>query len=395
MNKVMFELKDQHAPVRSSIRLIYYCTDGKLLYYTGESIPPSFWPDKFSKGTSAVLRRIESHIVELEDSFKIRNESLTKAKLKASLDKLLRKVVSQESGKIFDLMTRVIDQMQQGKILTPQEKKYSPGSIKTFRFTVEFLKRFRPTMSASSVTIDTYNDFKVWCQDQDYSTNYIGTQIKNWKRLGQLATDNPVFAQRTFKKIQEDAVDIYLSEEEIKAIFDQPYKDGKRAWSRDWFVLACYVGLRVSDLRLLQNRNYSKGFITIANEKTDVKVVIPANSIVKKIMARYKGFPPYVHESEINEHIKMIARAAGIDDQVLHIITKGGKRKDSYLKKWEMVSLHTARRTLITNLQKNSVHDSIVMKLTGIKSAATLKRYNKLTADEAGKIAAELDFFKK
>jgi len=40
------------------------------------------------------------------------------------------------------------------------------------------------------------------------------------------------------------------------------------------------------------------------------------------------------------------------------------------------------------------VPDTIIMKLTGIRSSATLKRYDKLSADEAAKIAAGLAFFK-
>jgi hypothetical protein len=34
------------------------------------------------------------------------------------------------------------------------------------------------------------------------------------------------------------------------------------------------------------------------------------------------------------------------------------------------------------------------MKLAGIKSPATHPKYDKLSADEAGRIAAELEFFK-
>jgi integrase len=394
MNKVVFELKYPSAKERSAIRLVYFCADGKFPYSTGESVHPSSWPNSIPKGTSAVLRRIETHIEELADSLKIRNERLTKAVLRASLDKLLHKDPAGDGTNLFDAMTGVIDRMENGKILTPKTKKrYSKGSIKTFRFTVEFLRKFNPAMTLNGITIDTYNRFIKYCHDLDYSTNYIGSQIKNWKTLGKAVGGNPVFSNPEFVKIQELTDDIYLDEKELGSMYRLKLA-GIRELIRDWYIIASYTGLRVSDITLLDKRNYSKGFITIANEKTDFKVVIPVHSCVKAILDKYKGFPPAVRSDQINEQIKPIARQAGINDKVLFTITKGGKRVDQYLEKWEMVSCHTARRCFITNLREAGVPDAVVMKLTGIKSAQTLQRYTKLTPEKAGKIAAGLKFFK-
>lgn len=394
MNKVFFELKDPKAPVRSSLRLLYYCADGKLIYYIGESVHPSHWPGKIAAGTKAILRRIETHITEEEDSYKIRNERLTKAKLKASLDKLLKRDTAGNKIDFFDAMTRVVDRMESGKLLTPKTKKrYSAGSIKTFRFTVNFLKKFDPAMTLNSISVDMYNRFIKFCHDLKYSTNYIGSQIKNWKTLGKAVGGNPVFNSPEFVKIQELTEDIYLDEKELKSIYGLKLA-GIRDLVRDWYIIASYTGLRISDIVLLDKRNYSKGFITIANEKTDFKVVIPVHPYVRAILEKYKGFPPAVRSDQINEIIKPIARQAGIDDKILFSITKGGKRVDHYYEKWEMVSCHTGRRTLITNLREAGVPDAVVMKLTGIKSAQTLQRYTKLTPEKAGKIAAGLKFFK-
>lgn len=248
-------------------------------------------------------------------------------------------------------------------------------------------------MLIGSITIDTYKKFITWCQAKDYSINYIGSQIKNWKTLGKAVGGNPIFDDEAFKKIQEETFDVYLDEKELTSINKLDLRS-REDLARDWFILDCYTGLRVSDLVLLNKKNYSNGYITIANEKTDEKVVIPAHPAVKKILAKYKGFPPAITDVEINRTIKKVAKKAGITAKVLFTITKGGRRKDEYMEKWQMVSNHTARRSFITNLRKNGVADSIVMKLTGIRSAATLQRYDKLSADEAAKIAAKLKFFK-
>lgn len=393
MPKTVFILKNRITSKGNPIILFYTCHDGRLNYYTGERAFKSDWPANVNKGTKAQLNRITARAEELTVDYKIKGEPLTKAILKASLDQMLNKKQREGAGNYFAAMTAVIDQMQSGELLTPHKKRYSPGSIKTFRFTASFLKSFDPNLSASNVSMNTYHRFIRFMQKKNYSLNYIGSQIKNWKTLGKAIGGSNIYDDPAFKKIQEDSFDIYLDEKELSGIFRLKLSS-RQDLARDWFILDCYTGLRVSDLVLLTKKNYSKGFITIANKKTDEKVIIPVHPFVRKILDKHKGFPPTITDVEINREIKKVAAAANIDSEVLHTITKGGRRVDSYLKKWQMVSNHTARRSFITNLLKNGVPDTIVMKLTGIKSAETLKRYNKLGVDEAAKIAARHKFFK-
>lgn len=390
MNKISFTLKDPAAE-STAIILLYTCYDGRLKYYTGEKAYKNKWPE-VDTGTDAQLDRIKKTIREMVVDYKIKGEPVTKAMLAAELNAMLHKK-KQTASNLFASMRLVVEKMRVGEILTPEKKIYSKGSIKTFNFTVDFLERFQPDMTMRSISMDTYKKFITWCQSKDYSINYIGSQIKNWKTLGKAVGGNGIFDEEGFKKIQEETFDVYLDEKELATI-GKLKLNAREGLSRDWFILDCYTGLRVSDLVLLNKNNYSNGYITIANEKTDEKVVIPTHPAVKKILAKYKGFPPAITDVEINRTIKKVAEKAGIKDKVLHTITKGGKRQDTYMHKWEMVSNHTARRSFITNLRKNGVADSIVMKLTGIRSAATLQRYDKLSADEAAKIASKLKFFK-
>lgn len=390
MNKITFVLKDPKAE-STAVILLYSCFDGRLKYYTGERAATNKWPD-VDTGTSSQLDRIKQMIRVMTVDYKIKGEPLTKALLAASLDSILHKKKPAASN-LFATMRSVVEKMKVGEILTPDKKIYAKGTLKTFNYTIDTLEKFQPDMTIRSITMETYQKFISWCQAQDYSINYIGAQIKNWKTLGKQVGGNPIFDSGSFKKIQEETFDVYLSEKELLAMYKLKLNN-REAVCRDWFILDCYTGLRVSDLVMLTKKNYSNGFITIANKKTDEKVVIPSHLFVKKILSKYKGFPPAVTDVEINRTIKKVAEKAGIKEEVLFTITKGGKRKDSYMQKWEMVSNHTARRSFITNLRKNGVADSIVMKLTGIRSAATLQRYDKLSADEAAKIAAKLKFFK-
>lgn len=392
MGKVYFSLKDSSAE-DTSIILFYNCIDGRLKYYTGETINPKKWPEGINRGMQAQINRMRQTVEELISDFKVKNQQLTKQIVKENLDSIYKTKNLQQSN-FFDDMLFVIAKMEAGKILTPRTKKrYSKGTLKGIRHTVRILQSFDKNITQAGVNPETYKRFIHYCHEKNFSTNYIGGQIKNWKTLGKAIGGNPVYDSEDFKILSEDTFDIYLDESELKKIYALPLT-GRKERARDWFILDCYTGLRVSDLTLLTKKNYSKGMITIANEKTDEQVTIPVHPYVKAIYSKYKGFPPRVSDQELNRVIKGVAKEAGIKGTVLFTITKGGKREDHYLKKWQMVSNHTSRRSFITNLLKRGVSETLVMKLTGIKAHATLKRYNRMTTGEAAKIMSQHPFFK-
>lgn len=373
MRKITTEQKGQ------TIILHYLCSDGKLKFYTGER-PGSVKVDMMRKTIAKAALDHEAAGLDL-----------TRENLRSTLHRIYRP--SNAKHGFYEAALQVLEKMRAGEILTSGLKPYSRGTIRSIKNAVTHLHTFNPLLIQQEVTIQTYLSFIKWCQAQDYSTNYIGTLINRWKTVGKCIGGNAVYDDKEFKKVSELTPDIYLSEKEIDDMIDLSLPKEQEI-VRDWFVIGCYTGLRVSDLLQLKPHNYSNGFISIANEKTGEKVKIPLHSSVKEILKKYKGFPPKVFDQEINEVIKTVARKAGITDKFLFVITKGGKRKDEYVEKWEMVSTHTCRRSFITNLNTSGLPNKIVMKLTGIRSLATLARYNKLGTEEAATIASKHKFFK-
>lgn len=391
MNKISFELKNPHSKT-SAILLRLSCTDGRLKYYTGESVEVSKWHTKAhttdDRGIRARLDRMRAAVEGLNLDLKLKDHSLTMAAVREVLDSVTRQ---KRQNNLFDKMDELINQMRAGKLLTPGKKKYSKGTIKTLDFTVNLLRRFKPNMNI--VTIGTYHEFIAFCHGKKFSTNYIAGQIKNWKRLGFEATGNPIYRDKQFRQVYEEVYDIYLNEDELKKMYDKELTD-REDLTRDWFIIDCYTGLRISDLKLLDARNLSNGYITIANEKTDEKVVLPVHPYVAKIIQKHGGFPRTITDQEINRTIKKVAEKAGITQDVLFTITKGGVRKDCYLKKFQMVSNHTSRRSFITNLLKRGVSETLVMKMAGMKSHLTLRKYNKMSSEEAAEVMKDHPFFK-
>ena len=67
--------------------------------------------------------------------------------------------------------------------------------------------------------------------------------------------------------------------------------------------------------------------------------------------------------------------------------TRGGKKIWEYFKKYQMIVIHTARRTLATLLVDAGLPYHQVMKITGHKKLTTLQKYIKSEADVDGMLA--------
>jgi hypothetical protein len=120
---------------------------------------------------------------------------------------------------------------------------------------------------------------------------------------------------------------------------------------------------------------------------------LPVHPIVEEIIKKYGGeLPKQYHENVVNREIKKIAEAAKLNDPVHFTKTIGGIKQSFVKEKWEMITCHTCRRSLTTNLLKHaSVID--VMPVTGM-SLKTLEKYNKRSAQENANMLKSNPFFK-
>ncbi|MBL0274176.1 MAG: integrase catalytic domain-containing protein [Chitinophagaceae bacterium] len=117
---------------------------------------------------------------------------------------------------------------------------------------------------------------------------------------------------------------------------------------RDLFILACYTGLRFSDLIQVRPENIinNGSQIKVKTEKTGELVIIPIHKFVREILVKYKGsLPASISNQKMNEYLKEIAELAKIKETVKISITRGGETDNMINKKFELVTTHTARRS--------------------------------------------------
>lgn len=287
------------------------------------------------------------------------------------------------------------------------KKPLSIGTIKGYKTAFVKLQRFckrRYKVSFNDISLSFYDDYVSFLQNENYSTNYIGKQIKILKTIMNSSFErglhkNLDFKKSGFSKISEDVQAIYLSVEELHAIQNIKLEDPKIDRARDLFLIGAYTGLRVSDFNRLTNDNIKElldktKYIQITAAKTNRVVEIPINSQVRKILKKNGNKPPKsMPEQKINLALKTIGRLAKINEKIEIEKTVGGSKEKTAYKKYQLITNHTARRSFCTNAYKAGLSTIDIMAISGHKSEAVFLKYIKITPNERLKRLASHEFF--
>jgi integrase len=260
------------------------------------------------------------------------------------------------------------------------------------------LSEFRTPLSFSAIDDKFYEDFCRWMDEvKGYKENMKGTQIKNLKAVMNAALrdklhDNTDYQR--FRKQQEEVDAVYLTEQELDAIYALPLT-GYKAKARDIFLVGCYTAMRWSDYSRLEKKDVTDDTIYFTHKKTGFRVSIPLHPIVREILDRYDGKVPEISEQKLNTYIKEVCRDAGLTQPVTRVFFKGGKRVEEVKAKCDLVTSHTARRTAATNMYKHGVPAYNIMLITGHTSEATFRKYIKFEKEKNAELMRDNPYFRK
>lgn len=297
----------------------------------------------------------------------------------------------------------------------------SHSTIKTYKSAYALIKRFNQEgnkVNYDSINFDFYNKYLDWLRENNYSENYIGNQIKTLKTMMNNSYDlgyhsNLEHRKRHFIKPNEVSFSIYLTESELADIENcdftnfKPIKVNKSLritpkllnLSRDLFLISANTALRISDINRLSEKNIlieknGRKQIQIITKKTNKPVSIPLNKTVLKIFEKYNGKPPKsIPPQHINYALKEIGKLAKINEVVIKKSTRGGIERIEQLKKYDLISSHTGRRSMITNAYLAGVPVSDIRMLSGHSSDRVFYHYLKLGGIERASKIGEHPFF--
>lgn len=407
MASATFVLKEPKSKDNTLVYLLFRYQGQKLKYSTGQKILPKFWNPENQRARetkqfkqhvefNALLQKIEDKVF---DSYrKLLTDSIvpTTDRLRKELNK---KLLVGELAKQNDLINFIKEGVKNSN------KK--PNTIFSYKNTLSqltnFKAKYKRQLTFENIDLEFYEDFMKYCLDKKYAPNTIGTFIKNIKffmgeALDKKLTTNIDFKSRRFKKVDEEAETIYLTETELNKIYQKDFSKNKTLDRvRDIFIIGCYTGLRYSDLFTINNENLiDKGRkLRIKTEKTGELVIIPLHTYIKEIIKKHGGIPQYkIANQTMNESLKDIGRLSGITENVLITSTQGTDIETKSYKKHELVSVHTARRSFATNAYLNDIPTISIMKITGHRTEKSFLKYIKISQEDNANKLTKHSFFK-
>lgn len=363
-----------------------------LSIWNGKTIERYTLPDGFN--TSLLHDQLNAELLKHKPDFK----------------KCIDRVLTQGANSLFGFWQAVLD----GKIKPRAGKTLRKSTLKTKRQALILVKEFDSTASFEKMDMRFYNSFTGWMADQKVSEkqedgsfkivprfdrNTIGRMIKDLKAILHLAYRNELLNNDRFKYwpvTNEKNEVVTLDKEEVLKINSLDLS-GTKEDVRDIFILACFLGPRISDFKSFKKESLQTTsgitFFEYVQEKTGARVKIPVHPIALEILNKRGGeFPKMISEQNFRYALKDICEAAELYDRVVIKIRDG---KPEYKKKCEAISPHSARRTFASNLFfgwfGKPMPAALAMRFTGHKTEKSFLLY--IGAKERDLDAKALEYF--
>ena len=269
----------------------------------------------------------------------------------------------------------------------------SYNTIRSYKSTLQkitdFEKKTKKKVSFDSIDLEFYEKFRKYLISEcKLLNNSIGKHIKILKTFLNYAVEKGVNQNLAYKKfkVSTEQVDIiYLTEVELLHLHTLELDSKRLRNVRDIFCLACFTGLRFSDLNKIKTENIADGILTLRTEKTKDILTIPLNDYAMEIIDRHTSddkihLPHVITNQKMNEYLKELGEVAEFDDLVEQHRYSGSKKVTTKTEKYNLITTHTARRTFVTLALEKGFRPEVVMEMTGHKNYATFKRYIKITS---------------
>jgi integrase len=232
-------------------------------------------------------------------------------------------------------------------------------------------------------------DFEKYCLENKYAHNTIAVALKFIKTVCNHANENGIEISPFLKKVKikyQQIKNIYLSFEEIEKIEKTNNLPEYLINARDWLIISCYTGQRVSDFMrfnsdMIRIEN-GKHLLEFKQVKTNKIMTIPLHPKVLEILDRRNGeFPRALSDVHYNEYIKVVCKEAGINEPIngskkieMNENSKEYRKQNGLFSKFELVTSHIGRRSFATNFY-GKIPTSFLIYITGHSTETMFLNY--------------------
>lgn len=268
------------------------------------------------------------------------------------------------------------------------------STIKSYYVTIFRVKNFQTYIGKEYFIDEVGSDFKdafvEWARSvAKYQPSTFGKTLKQlrtvclYAKKKKIQVDETLFTyEPTKSRKQKNDVDVFphLTFAEIDELMK--FKGVEHLENaRDWLVISCWTGCRVSDLMNLTTDNI---VTTITKDKairyTQIKtggtVETALHPHVQKILLNRGGFPRPISHQKYNDYIKDVCKLAEINElfQWSKMDDETKRKKSGTFPKHELITSHIGRRSFATNHYGKFSNHSI-MQVTGHSTERQFLQY--------------------
>lgn len=354
------------------------------------------------------LRNLKTHILNKYSKDSLEATVIDNKWLKSNVDSFFNRLTNknEEDEKIFlySYMTSYIESAR--KRIDSANNPIDKRTVQHYETTQRKLKAFenhKPILvKLTDVNLQFREEFIDYLENVEMlNKNTIGGYLNVIKRVCKKAEFqgydvSNAYKSADFKAPSNEALDTYLTIDEIDKIYKQEFTKDYLDNARDWLIIGVWTGFRVSDLLSLTKADItSDGLIFKETIKTKKPVYVPILGQVKNILKKRGGnFPRPISDQKFNDYIKIVCKEAGIDIEIkgskmceIVVEKKNGvkekiyRKKTDFYPKWELVSSHICRRSFATN-HYGKLDTMTIMSVTGHKTESQFLKYIKVTPKE-------------
>lgn len=275
------------------------------------------------------------------------------------------------------------------KYISDHELTREKSSLKIYRTLRNHLLNFQDKknykVTFANIDYSFFSAFQNYLISEGLNNNSVAKNLSTLKTFLNYAKIHGFEVPGNYKdfRIKKESLDVIaLTQTELEQLLNVEIKNTSLKQIRDVFCFSCFTGLRFSDIKNLKHENIKPDAIRITVKKTKEQLMIPLTPYSMSIINRYKNYPnplPVISNQKSNKAIKEICKIADITEPVEVVKFYGSKRESNIQPKYELITMHTGRKTFCTLSLERGMSAEEVMKISGHRSYASFKRYVKIT----------------
>ena len=282
-----------------------------------------------------------------------------------------------------------LKQMERGQILTEKGVMYSAATRRIYKSAITLFKEFELLLQ-SRIKIHEMNGrtvkaFERFLISKGLTLNSVGAYISKIKAVGNFLFAEDIGLKPVKHSVKsEQTTKIYLSIPEIRQLKNNETLTEGQKKVLDVFLVQAFTGFSYKTLQeFLKNplafmKDFDgKTYIEIERSKTGETSVVPLHNEVQRIITKYNGAMPEFTEVYVNRTLKIIGRKAGLNNPIPVKITKGGEKVTQMTEKFNLLTSHAARRTMISLGFQNGLSTTSLQAISGHTTEKQLNAYNR------------------